>query len=354
MVSTAAPTYSSSKWTFGTVAGYFLKAEAVDYEVTSTTDVTTLTATINMTAPANLVQVYVNESAPAFGNEYVLNMTNVKPFTFDGIEPGGAATVTTGTANFPMTAYSGTIGSDAGYYFWGILANASLGTTSYSFQLVEQNADKKYAISSKEKEISSKNLTGPTAIKLTGSSWYDNGKFVSLGYTDCPLWATGNLDKTNNTIVDPLEAGEYFMYGYTHPYNDSDVQYAGTENPLSTKADVAYQANNAWRMPTKAQFEAFFNSSNTSYQLNHDWTNLGSEKDAYLYTSKANGISLLFAAAGYYHSGSLSQVGKYANYWTSTPNGSDNAYVVSLTNMYSVPVGNSSRYNGYSVRPVKN
>ena len=60
MVSTAAPTYSSSKWTFGTVAGYFLKAEAVDYEVTSTTDVTTLTATINMTAPANLVH-----SAPA-------------------------------------------------------------------------------------------------------------------------------------------------------------------------------------------------------------------------------------------------------------------------------------------------
>lgn len=353
-VPATAPAYVTDKWTLGSVYGYFLKAEAVDYTVT-VGDVTTLTATINMTAPDNLVQVFIPTAgiySLASGNEYVLNMTNVRPFTFDGIAPGGAATVTTGTDKFPITGCGANISGDAGYYFWGILAETSLGEINYNFQLVQRNAEKKYAISSMSKTVANKELTGPTAIKLSDLS--PNGNFVSLGYPGGPLWATGNLDKTHETIVDPLEAGEYFKYGETTPYSGDNTYYNGTENPLATAADVAYSVNTGWHIPTNAQFEALFNSSYTTYQQKHGWTNLGSDNDAYLYTSKANGISLLFAAAGYYQGGSLQNVGINAIYWTSTPNGSDYAYVASPSNMYSEPVGNLRRYFGSSVRPVKN
>ena len=91
----------------------------------------------------------------------------------------------------------------------------------------------------------------------------DNGKCVSLGYAGGPLWATGNLDKTHGTIVGPLEAGEHFRYGKITPSSGSEEEYTGTEDPLSTSADVAYSVNTSWRIPTKAQFDALIDASNT-------------------------------------------------------------------------------------------
>lgn len=351
---TATPFYTD-KWTIGTtLGGYILKAETVDYSVYSRAgNIATLEATLSMTAPANMVQVYINESAPASGNEYVLNMTNVKPFTFDGIAPGGAATITAGTVNFPLPAYNGTLGTDpAGYYFWGILANDSLGSTNYTFQLVEQNAKKKYAISSKSKTVNA-NITGPKAIKLT--SLIDKGNFVSLGYADGPLWATGNLNKTNSTIVDPLEAGEYFRYGKTTPYSASESNYTGAENPLDTSADVAYSVNTAWRIPTRDQFGALINASNTETVWKPGWTKIGSStKGGRLFTSKVNGISLFFAAAGLYSDGRFGDAGVGGYFWSSTPLGSGNAYRLSFDSGRVLPADIVPRQLGSSVRPVKN
>ena len=148
-VNSVAPTEGAT-FTFASAKpGYFLKAEAVDYTVTTTgaSGVATLTATLEMTAPANLVQVYVpGLAAPGEGNEYVLSVNNVKPFTVGAITPGGAVTITPGTVNFPITGISATVGGEAGYYFWGVLDNASAGSINYSFQLVKQDATKKFAI----------------------------------------------------------------------------------------------------------------------------------------------------------------------------------------------------------------
>lgn len=356
---TSAPVFESNKWTFGGSAGYFQTAQSVDYSVTSTSDVATLNATISLAAPANIVQIYVNETAPASGNEYVLNMTNVKPFTFDGIAPGGAAAVTEGTVNFPLTAYFGTIGGDAGYFFWGILADVSAGAIDYNFQMVQQNAEKKYAVSSMSKTFTSKNLTGSTAINLTYTGGLtDNGPFVNLGYAGCPLWATGNLSKTEGKIVDPVLAGEYFMYGKTTVYNKNDSAYTGQEEPLSTDADVAYSVNTAWHIPTAAQLDALVNSSNTKTEWKADWFDsisfgLGGGR---LITSKANGISLFIAAAGYYDNGIFYQVGTYGRCWSSTKCSVHETNAM-CWNFNSVYVFGSTSYNrelGVSVRPVKN
>lgn len=360
-VCSEAPTFDSINqvWSFGDVNGYFQAAESVDFTVTSTSNVATLNATICLAAPANIVQVYVNETAPASGNEYVLNMTNVKPFTFEGIVPGGAATVTEGTVNFPLTAYLGTIGGDTGYFFWGILADASAGAIDYNFQMVQQNAEKKYAVSSSSKTVTGKNLTGSTAINLTYTGGLtDNGPFVNMGYAGCPLWATGNLSKTEGKIVDPVLAGEYFMYGKTTVYNKNDSAYTGQEEPLSTDADVAYSVNTAWRIPTAAQLDALVNSSNTTTEWKADWydTILFGPGGGRLITSKANGISLFFAAAGYYDNGTSYEMGTYGRCWSSTKC-SVHGTKAMCWDFNSVYVFGSTSYNrelGVSVRPVKN
>ena len=352
-VCSAAPTYATDKWTFGSINGYFQTAESVDYTVTSTSDVMTLSATLSLTAPAGISQIFIPSTeylAPASGNEHVLTATHIAPFTFSGIAPGGVATLSTGTYGFPLTPYSGTIGSGTGYYFWGILESA--GEYDFTFQLVERNADalKKYAISSKSKSVHA-TVGSSFAAKLTGLT--NNGNFVSLGYGG-PLWATGNLDKTNNTIVDPLAAGEYFMYGLTEPYSSSQTAYTGSENPLPTSADVAYSVNTSWRIPTKAQFEALISASNTETVWKEGWTNIGTTKGGRLITSKVNGISLFFAAAGVYINGSLFSAGDSGLYWSSTPYDSDGA-------AYCLHLGNGGIYTdiqvrspGFSVRPVQN
>jgi uncharacterized protein (TIGR02145 family) len=355
-VCSAAPTWSTDRWTFGTVGGHYQTA-ASDYTVTSTSDVNTLSATLHMVAPANIMQVCIPAPNPASGNEYVLTATHFIPFSFSGIVPGEAAAYGAGTNGFPITAYKGTMGSDEAYYFWGILEGTSLGTTSYTFQLVERNADKKYAISSKSQTINT-NFTGSAAIKLS-TNLVDNGKFVSLGYAGGPLWATGNLSKTAKKIVDPLEAGEYFMYGLTEPYSSSQTAYTGNEKPLSTSADVAYSVNTSWRIPTEAQIDALISDSNTNAKTKSEswktgWTTLGGNNGGRLITSKVNGISLFFAAAGYYNDGSLSNAGNYGYCWSSTPSDSYNNYSFYLSfNSYDISKFGDRRHFGFSVRPVK-
>ena len=347
-----APTYDTDKWTFGSVGGYYQKAEAVSYTVTSAEDVTTLNATISLTAPANIMQFYVPKdavAAPGTGNEYVLTATHVINYTFNGIAPGGAASQGNISEGFPMTANYGTIGSDEGYYFWGILE--STGTYTYDFQLVKRNAEKKYAISSYSASKAPGVEISSAAFKLDALT--DNGNFVSLGYAGGPLWATGNIDKTNRKIVDPLEAGEYFMYGKTTPYSSSEPIYTGMDNPLPTSADVAYSVNTSWRIPTRDQFDALINSSNTETTWKTGWTTLGGHNGGYLITSKANGISLFFAAAGRYYIGTLSNAGDDGYYWSSTPLDSYNAYILYF-NSGNITTGSSYRIYGYSVRPVQN
>ena len=351
----SAPTYDTDadKWTFGSIGGYFQTAESVAYTVTTISDVTTLNATLSLTAPAGISQVFIPSgegySMLGLGNEIVLTASHIKPITFNGIAPGGAASYTTGTSGFPLTPYFGCFGSDVsgfGNYCWGILEGA--GTYDFTFQLVERNAEKKYAISSKSKSVTDKTVGDNVAIKLSGLT--DNGKFVSLGYAGGPLWATGNLKETSLFIADPLEAGDHYKWGYTTPY---DVTGA-TDAYLNYKADADFEdtaaaKNSNWRIPTKAQFDDLINSSYTETVWKTDWTNIGR-----LITSKINGISLFFAAAGHYALGSLLGAGDDGLYWSSTPiDDSDGAYDLYFGSG-DIYTGSSSRGLGYSVRPVQN
>lgn len=316
-VCSAAPTYDESqKWTFGTVGGYY-QTTVSDYTVTSVGDVSSLSATLRLEAPPGISQLYIPSNefvAPDAGEEYVLTAPHFIPFLFDGIKPGEAATFTTADNGFPMTGYDGSIGGEAGLYFWGILEGA--GTYDFSFQLVKRDAQRKFAVSSYSKAAAGKTVGGNVAFKIT--DFTDNGNFVSLGYAGGPLWATGNLDKTHAKIVHPLDAGEYFMYGKTTPYNQNDEIYGGDELQLLEENDVAYRVNSAWRIPSEDQFLALISSSNTSNTWVEGWSKASTTRRGRIFTSKANGISLFFAALGYYNQGVLDFTDVVGFYWTST------------------------------------
>lgn len=355
VLGTATPYYDGSAWTVdGAYYGYFQSTNGVAYTVTTTSDVTTLNATLSLSAPGFIAQIFIPDSevsTPASGNEYVLTATHFIQCSFSYAYPGGDVISSNGYNGFPLTGYHGTLGGETGYYFWGLL-DSGAGTYDFDFQLVERNADKEYAVSSKSKSVTGVTVPASFAAKLTGLT--DNGNFVSLGYTGGPLWATGNLKLAlAGKIADPLEAGDYFMFGYTTTYNSSDTEYTGTEEPLSTERDAAYQANNAWRIPTFAQFDDLISSSNTTTEWMTSWTTIGNENGGRLITSKANGISLFFAAAGLYDSGSLYYAGNTGYCWAST-----GCAAGTVSDLYFYAGGISTisydRHYGCSVRPVKN
>lgn len=360
--------YEDGAWRFGDISvmdGYYQMASGVEYTVTSTDDVNTLHATVTLTAPKNIVQIFVPESeAPKLGDDYayLLTATHLSPSNPPCVLPNGTVTWSKGNEGFPLSGYYGTLGGETGYYFWGILDDGA-GTYDFDFQLVKcdkviwmdgnkKNRADKYPLSSKSKRVTGKTVGGSFAAELSGLT--DNGNFVSLGYEGGPLWATGNLDKTNGKIVSPFETGEYFMYGKTTPFNNSDSQYGGSEDPLSADADAAHSVNTSWRIPTKSQFEAFIDNTSVEWidsEGKSTWPKIYGRR----ITSKKNGISLFFPAAGYYYPGnnSVTTYKTIGYYWSSTPNGSDTAYCFNFTNG-NVSMRSDGRSNGFPVRPVKN
>lgn len=347
-VCSAAPTYATDKWTFGDVRGYYQAAEAVAYTVTSTADVNTLSATISLAAPSNISQVFIPTSqyaALGSGEEYVLTATHFIQFSFDGVAPGGAVSQGNMSNGFPLPAFAGTLGGETGLYFWGILESA--GTYDFDFQLVKQNAEKKYAISSKSK--SKKNMTVPArfAAKLTGLT--DRGPFVDMGYGSY-LWATGNLTETSPYIADPLASGDYYKWGYTTPYDKTGTTDA-YDNYISNEADFADAAtakNSEWHMLTYDQFREFYQGGYENTE--HSWVGNGT-----IFTSRRNGLSLFFAAAGYYGGSSTHEVGDQGAYWTSTHSTyfANNAYDFVCDRYNNVDLNeDQSRYCGCTIRPV--
>lgn len=352
-VCSEAPTYDSENgiWSFGTVGGYYQTALS-DYTVTSTADVTTLSANLSLAAPDNMIQVFfplaVSSDMPlAIGQEYVLNMTNVIPFEFYGIAPGGDASCGNTEVGFPMTGYNGLVGGESGYYFWGVLSNAAAGSIDYQFQLVKRDKAKKYAISSISKTVTDKNLTGATAIQIN-SGYTVNGSFVSMGYAGGPLWATGNLIEDSPYIAAPDLEGTLYQWGYTTPYSGSP------EAPKADGdfADAATAKNASWHVPSKTEFDGLTNDSNTTAVWKAGWTDIGTEpnKGGLLVTSKVNGISLLIAP-------STGTVGDGRGwYWTSTPAESTRAYYLFLdksNNFYTAQDASNLRTAGYAIRPIK-
>ena len=347
-------TYADSKFSF-TIGGEKIYSHYMSVHPSYTVDGTTISGTLNMAKPAGFVQFFVPGISAADAPTYRLMESHLTPKACDYVALAGGVIESARTAGYSIKGMAFTSdASVAGALFGGFLSSNGM-ETNYSFSLVKEISVEKpaavgtYTLSGTKTINEGTSMTFPA---IGNAAWGTMSPFVSMGYDGGPLWATGNLDKTNGTIVGPLAAGEYFMYGYTTPYNKGDAAYSGTENPLSQDNDAAYQANNAWRIPTKAQFDALFDASNTTTVWKTGWTTLGGDNGGRLITSNVNGISLFFAAAGLYYNGKLRYAGDDGHYWSSTPDGSSYAYYLYFDSGDIYTRGYNRRY-GRSVRPVK-
>lgn len=191
-----------------------------------------------------------------------------------------------------------------------------------------------------------------------------NHQYVDLGLPSGLKWATCNVGATT-----PEGYGDYFAWGETSPkttYNG--ITYFDTKNdgtsfikynnnggkttldPEDDAAHVNWGGN--WRMPTKAEQDELLNTANCTWTWKSNYNSTGVA--GYIVTSTRNSNSIFLPASGCRHNSSLSNVGYYGGYWSSSLRSgySSGAYILVHGGGPVDWSGNYNRIYGQSVRPV--
>ena len=287
-------TYADSKFSF-TIGGEKIYSHYMSVHAGYTIDGVTVTGTLNMEKPAGFVQFFVPGIAAADASAYRLMESHLTPKACDYVALAGGVNESALTAGYSLKGMAFTTdASVTGALFGGYLSTAGA-TTSYKFSLVKgvsaalPAAEGTYMLTGFKNIAAGTSMTFPT---IASGAWGEMSPFVYLGFGDIQ-WATGNL-KDDGTIVSPLATGDYYQWGATKKYGDDGDQCHSVAEELPASRDIAsLRSSGACHMPSKAQFDALSSSSNTK----STWVAIGSA--GRLITSKVNGISLFFAAAGF-------------------------------------------------------
>lgn len=192
----------------------------------------------------------------------------------------------------------------------------------------------------------------------------DSQDYVDLGLPSGTLWATKNVGADT-----PEGFGSFFSWGETTPkslYEWSTYKWcvAGYElmskyctsaahGTVDNKTELEYEDDAAyvnwgeeWCMPTLSQMNEL--QTKCSWR----WTKMNG-RNGYEVTGP-NGNTLFLPAAGYRRGSSVSAVGSYGYYWSSSLviGSSRHAYAMFLRSDV-VDSKNNYRYIGHSVRPVR-
>lgn len=337
---TDAPSYSGGCWQFTKKNAYYMSAEGKEYTVTTdpSTNLSTLSATLEMNNNAGFVQILLADPSPEEG-KYVMYAAGLIPTWCGTIVPGGSVTPGTATAGLPIEPM---VVAGEGYYFYGTVSSS---ISEPTFYIVEQDPTNKYAIGTHVKSMSGtgKSLAAKAAVMFTSLSFTAWERWVDLGLS--VKWATGNVtgySTGDGGIVAPTEYGGYYSWkrlyeeGYSY-----DIRDDGT--------DTASQLlGGNWRMPTKDEFTELFGGVS-------EWIS----SPAGIVVRGANGLAVFFPAAGYQFDGSKDGEGSNGYYWSSsiddTEYSHDSAWGLMFdSSSYVLPVDAEYGGRGQSVRPVQN
>ena len=326
--------YADSKFSFTSggkpVYNYYLFETGKDYTVSGTT----VTATLSMGKPADMVQIHVAGIQGSVA-DYTFGCTKIKPVACASVGTDGAITESVLQAGARL---SGVADADGGI-FAGRLTTAA--AANYKFT-VASDANI-YTLTRDSKALTAGKMYNFPSLSTTGgSNWaVQNASdlYVDLGITvggKKIYWAKCNLGATTET-----DYGDYFAWGETTGYNEGKTNFAwsnyawgnadnaltkycsnssygkdGFTDALTTtllpEDDAAYAAlGGEFRMPTKDEMDALC-------ALTKEWvTNYnGSGINGYKFTG--NGNTLFLPAAGYQYSTSLYRAGSYGDYWSSS------------------------------------
>ena len=201
-------------------------------------------------------------------------------------------------------------------------------------------------------------------------------ELIDLGLPSGTLWANKNVGAETET-----DSGQYFqwgdIYGFTagqvtgtchsksfdwanYKYSDGTesgtTKYQGTGEgkdglvTLEAVDDAAIiNMHGNWRMPTEAEFTELLNGTTNAWVTDYN----GSGVNGRLFTSKANGKTLFFPAAGFCDGRSVYYVGSYGYYWSSSLLTSDVIFGrVLYFGSGGCGMNDGYRYFGFSVRGV--
>lgn len=209
--------------------------------------------------------------------------------------------------------------------------------------------------------------------------------YVDLGLPSGTKWATCNLGASK-----PSDYGDYYAWGETEPktkytwanykwmqtgqtdwkyitkytfadgktegiwyktegiWYDSDGTFIGDGKTTLEAADDAATAKlgSPWRMPTLDEINELLDNCTCT------WTTQDG-KNGYEVKSKKNGNTIFLPAAGCY-SYELHSAGSWGYYWSSSLGTANSAIASNLIfTSYVHDWGDTSRYYGFSVRPVR-
>ena len=187
---------------------------------------------------------------------------------------------------------------------------------------------------------------------------YNGYEYVDLGLPSGLKWATCNVGASS-----PEEYGLYFAWGETIGYTANDVTSkvrsfstkvykagpaASISADLTLEQDAAHvNLGGNWRMPTKAECQELINNCNVVWTDNYNGTGVVGK----VFTSKINGNSVFFPAAGYCSYSTVSSVVSDGFYWSASWDSSAKAWYFNFSSG-GQNVFNNSRYSGLSVRGV--
>ena len=178
--------------------------------------------------------------------------------------------------------------------------------------------------------------------------------YVDLGLPSGLKWATCNVGATS-----PEEYGLYFAWGETIGFTSDQVENGErvfdeasyTASAISTDLTLEQDAVHVnlggnWRMPTKAEFQELIDNCNVVWTADYGGTGVA----GYVFTSKTNGNSVFFPAAGYCDE-FIQRVGVEGHYWSAWRNSSSKAWQLIFSPGFK-DLGSNRRYYGQPVRGV--
>jgi uncharacterized protein (TIGR02145 family) len=177
-------------------------------------------------------------------------------------------------------------------------------------------------------------------------SWEINGGYWQWGRKgpDASQWLNTNTTEFAHgpTGAGAGEANEAAISGWNLTYAPSGA-WTDTTKTADDPCPTGY------RLPTKAQWEAVL-ANNTGSAVGTNWIDSATNYS----TGRSFGPALMLPAAGYRDylfnpAGTLVYRGAYGYYWSSTENGTDQAWCLYIYSVFALPY-NDLRSYGFSVR----
>ena len=178
----------------------------------------------------------------------------------------------------------------------------------------------------------------PTTGQHEGHEWVDLGLSVK--------WAT-----CNEGAASPAEYGNYYAWGEITTHEDYRTSATSGMSLSDIKGDATYDAARAkwggkWRMPTMAEFEELMRGCDNVWVTQDGVPGMR-------FTSKKNGKSIFFPAAGYREGKSVGYKDEVGYFWASTPHNSNTHTAGGMSlNADGYTTFWSDRSYAQSVRPV--